>query len=139
MEEFKASERHVCEELYRAEEYNRVREHVAGIETFRSEEVNIQTESVSSWEERRKKRRSQTGKKLLMTGSSFSAVGAVAGAVIIVAATIAAASVPNVAAARTDITSYSIGEQFEIENDEDVPLVATLEGGEERFMHPLGV
>ena len=52
MEEFKASERHVCEELYRAEEYNRVREHVAGIETFRSEEVNIQTESVSSWEER---------------------------------------------------------------------------------------
>lgn len=138
MEEFKASERHVCEELYRAEEYNRVREHVAGIETFRSEEVNIQTESVSSWEERRKKRRSQTGKKLLMTGSSFSAVGAVAGAVIIVAATIAAASVPNVAAARTDITSYSIGVQFEIENDEDVPLVATLEGGEERFMYPLG-
>ena len=138
MEGFKASERHVCEELYRAEEYNRVREHVAGIETFRSEEVNIQTESVSSWEERRKKRRSQTGKKLLMTGSSFSAVGAVAGAVIIVAATIAAASVPNVAAARTDITSYSIGVQFEIENDEDVPLVATLEGGEERFMYPLG-
>ena len=138
MEEFKASERHVCEELYRAEEYNRVREHVAGIETFRSEEVNIQTESVSPWEERRKKRRSQTGKKLLMTGSSFSAVGAVAGAVIIVAATIAAASVPNVAAARTDITSYSIGVQFEIENDEDVPLVATLEGGEERFMYPLG-
>lgn len=138
MEGFKASERHVCEELYRAEEYNRVREHVAGIETFRSEEVNIQTESVSSWEERRKKRRSQTGKKLLMTGSSFSAVGAVAGAVIIVAATIAAASVPNVAVARTDITSYSIGVQFEIENDEDVPLVATLEGGEERFMYPLG-
>ena len=74
MEVFKSSERYECEELYRAREYNRVREYVAHKEIYRSAEVNIQPEGSLPKADRKKQLQSQLRKKLLMAGSSFSAV-----------------------------------------------------------------
>ena len=137
MEVFKSSERYECEELYRAREYNRVREYVAHKEIYRSAEVNIQPEGSLPKADRKKQLQSRVRKKLLMAGSSFSAVGAVVGAVIIIAATITAAAVLSVKETFSDITSYSIEVQFEIENKDAVELTATLEGGEKRFEYQL--
>lgn len=138
MEVFKSSERYECEELYRAREYNRVREHVAHKEIYRSAEVNIQPEVSLPKADRKKQQQSQLRKKLLMAGSSFSAVVAVVGAVIIIAATITAAVVLSVTETFSDITSYSIEVQFEIENKDAVELTATLKGGEKRLEYQLG-
>lgn len=138
MEVFKSSERYECEELYRAREYNRVREHVAHKEIYRSAEVNIQPEVSLPKADRKKQPQSQLRKKLLMAGSSFSAVVAVVGAVIIIAATITAAVVLSVTETFSDITSYSIEVQFEIENEDAVELTATLKGGEKRLEYQLG-
>lgn len=138
MEVFKSSERYECEELYRAREYNRVREYVAHKEIYRSAEVNIQSEGSLPKADRKKQLQSQLRKKLLMAGSSFSAVMAVVGAVIIIAATITAAVVLSVTETFSDITSYSIEVQFEIENKDAVELTATLEGGEKRLEYQLG-
>lgn len=138
MEVFKSSERYECEELYRAREYNRVREHVAHKEIYRSAEVNIQPEVSLPKADRKKQPQSQLRKKLLMAGSSFSAVVAVVGAVIIIAATITAAVVLSVTETFSDITSYSIEVQFEIENKDAVELTATLKGGEKRLEYQLG-
>ncbi len=138
MEVFKSSERYECEELYRAREYNRVREHVAHKEIYRSAEVNIQPEVSLPKADRKKQQQSQLRKKLLMAGSSFSAVVAVVGAVIIIAATITAAVVLSVKETFSDITSYSIEVQFEIENEDAVELTATLKGGEKRLEYQLG-
>ena len=138
MEVFKSSERYECEELYRAREYNRVREYVAHKEIYRSAEVNIQPEGSLPKADRKKQLQSQLRKKLLMAGSSFSAVVAVVGAVIIIAATITAAVVLSVTETFSDITSYSIEVQFEIENEDAVELTATLKGGEKRLEYQLG-
>lgn len=138
MEVFKSSERYECEELYRAREYNRVREYVAHKEIYRSAEVNIQPEGSLPKADRKKQLQSQLRKKLLMAGSSFSAVGAAVGAVIIIAATITAAAVLSVKETFSDITSYSIEVQFEIENEDAVELTATLKGGEKRLEYQLG-
>ena len=138
MEVFKSSERYECEELYRAREYNRVREHVAHKEIYRSAEVNIQPEVSLPKADRKKQLQSQLRKKLLMAGSSFSAVGAAVGAVIIIAATITAAAVLSVKETFSHITSYSIEVQFEIENKDAVELTATLKGGEKRLEYQLG-
>ena len=138
MEVFKSSERYECEELYRAREYNRVREYVAHKEIYRSAEVNIQSEGSLPKADRKKQQQSQLRKKLLMAGSSFSAVVAVVGAVIIIAATITAAVVLSVTETFSDITSYSIEVQFEIENKDAVELTATLKGGEKRLEYQLG-
>ena len=138
MEVFKSSERYECEELYRAREYNRVREYVAHKEIYRSAEVNIQPEGSLPKADRKKQLQSQLRKKLLMAGSSFSAVGAAVGAVIIIAATITAAAVLSVKETFSDITSYSIEVQFEIENKDAVELTATLKGGEKRLEYQLG-
>ena len=138
MEVFKSSERYECEELYRAREYNRVREYVAHKEIYRSAEVNIQPEGSLPKADRKKQLQSQLRKKLLMAGSSFSAVGAAVGAVIIMAATITAAAVLSVKETFSDITSYSIEVQFEIENKDAVELTATLKGGEKRLECQLG-
>lgn len=138
MEVFKSSERYECEELYRAREYNRVREYVAHKEIYRSAEVNIQPEGSLPKADRKKQQQSQLRKKLLMAGSSFSAVGAAVGAVIIIAATITAAVVLSVKETFSDITSYSIEVQFEIENEDAVELTATLKGGEKRLEYQLG-
>ena len=138
MEVFKSSERYECEELYRAREYNRVREYVAHKEIYRSAEVNIQPEGSLPKADRKKQLQSQLRKKLLMAGSSFSAVGAAVGAVIIIAATITAAAVLSVTETFSDITSYSIEVQFEIENEDAVELTATLKGGEKRLEYQLG-
>ena len=137
MEVFKSSERYECEELYRAREYNRVREYVAHNEIYRSAEVNIQSEGSLPKADRKEQQQSRVRKKLLMAGSSFSAVGAAVGAVIIMAATITAAAL-SVKETFSDITSYSIEVQFEIENKDAVELTATLEGGEKRFEYQLG-
>ena len=136
MEVFKSSERYECEELYRAREYNRVREYVAHKETYRSAEVNIQPEGSLPKADRKEQQQSRVRKKLLMAGSSFSAVGAAVGAVIIMAATITAAAL-SVKETFSDITSYSIEVQFEIENKDAVELTATLEGGEKRLEYQL--
>ena len=138
MEVFKSSERYECEELYRAREYNRVREYVAHKEIYRSAEVNIQSEGSLPKADRKKQQQSRVRKKLLMAGSSFSAVGAAVGAVIIIAATITAAAVLSVKETFSDITSYSIEVQFEIENEDAVELTATLKGGEKRLEYQLG-
>ena len=138
MEVFKSSERYECEELYRAREYNRVREYVAREETYRSAEVNIQSEGSLPKADRKEQQQSRVRKKLLMAGSSFSAVGAAVGAVIIIAATITAAAVLSVKETFSDITSYSIEVQFEIENKDAVELTATLKGGEKRLEYQLG-
>lgn len=138
MEVFKSSERYECEELYRAREYNRVREYVAHKEIYRSAEVNIQPEGSLPKADRKKQLQSRVRKKLLMAGSSFSAVGAAVGAVIIIAATITAAAVLSVKETFSDITSYSIEVQFEIENKDAVELTATLKGGEKRLEYQLG-
>lgn len=138
MEVFKSSERYECEELYRAREYNRVREYVAHKEIYRSAEVNIQPEGSLPKADRKKQQQSRVRKKLLMAGSSFSAVGAAVGAVIIIAATITAAAVLSVKETFSDITSYSIEVQFEIENKDAVELTATLKGGEKRLEYQLG-
>lgn len=138
MEVFKSSERYECEELYRAREYNRVREYVAHKEIYRSAEVNIQPEGSLPKADRKEQRQSRVRKKLLMAGSSFSAVGAAVGAVIIIAATITAAAVLSVKETFSDITSYSIEVQFEIENKDAVELTATLKGGEKRLEYQLG-
>ena len=138
MEVFKSSERYECEELYRAREYNRVREYVAHKEIYRSAEVNIQPEGSLPKADRKKQLQSQLRKKLLMAGSSFSAVVAVVGAVIIIAAIITAAAVLSVKETFSDITSYSIEVQFEIENKDAVELTATLKGGEKRLEYQLG-
>ena len=138
MEVFKSSERYECEELYRAREYNRVREYVAHKEIYRSADVNIQPEVSLPKADRKKQQQSQLRKKLLMAGSSFSAVVAVVGAVIIIAATITAAVVLSVTETFSDITSYSIEVQFEIENEDAVELTATLKGGEKRLEYQLG-
>ena len=138
MEVFKSSERYECEELYRAREYNRVREYVAHKEIYRSAEVNIHPEGSLPKADRKKQMQSQLRKKLLMAGSSFSAVGAAVGAVIIIAATITAAAVLSVKETFSDITSYSIEVQFEIENKDAVELTATLKGGEKRLEYQLG-
>ena len=138
MEVFKSSERYECEELYRAREYNRVREYVAHKEIYRSAEVNIQSEGSLPKADRKKQQQSQLRKKLLMAGSSFSAVVAAVGAVIIIAATITAAAVLSVKETFSDITSYSIEVQFEIENEDAVELTATLKGGEKRLEYQLG-
>lgn len=138
MEVFKSSERYECEELYRAREYNRVREYVAHKEIYRSAEVNIQSEGSLPKADRKKQQQSRVRKKLLMAGSSFSAVGAAVGAVIIIAATITAAAVLSVKETFSDITSYSIEVQFEIENKDAVELTATLKGGEKRLEYQLG-
>ena len=138
MEVFKSSERYECEELYRAREYNRVREYVAHKEIYRSAEVNIQSEGSLPKADKKEQLQSQLRKKLLMAGSSFSAVGAAVGAVIIIAATITAAAVLSVKETFSDITSYSIEVQFEIENKDAVELTATLKGGEKRLEYQLG-
>ena len=138
MEVFKSSERYECEELYRAREYNRVREYVAHKEIYRSAEVNIQSEGSLPKADRKEQQQSRVRKKLLMAGSSFSAVGAAVGAVIIMAATITAAAVLSVKETFSDITSYSIEVQFEIENKDAVELTATLKGGEKRLEYQLG-
>ncbi len=138
MEVFKSSERYECEELYRAREYNRVREYVAHKEIYRSAEVNIQPEGSLPKADRKEQQQSRVRKKLLMAGSSFSAVGAAVGAVIIIAATITAAAVLSVKETFSDITSYSIEVQFEIENEDAVELTATLKGGEKRLEYQLG-
>lgn len=138
MEVFKSSERYECEELYRGREHNRMREYVAREETYRSAEVNIQPEGSLPKEDRKKQLQSQLRKKLLMAGSSFSAVGAAVGAVIIIAATITAAAALSVKETFSDITSYSIEVQFEIENKDAVELTATLKGGEKRLEYQLG-
>ena len=138
MEVFKSSERYECEELYRGREHNRMREYVAREETYRSAEVNIQPEGSLPKADRKKQLQSQLRKKLLMAGSSFSAVGAAVGAVIIIAATITAAAVLSVKETFSDITSYSIEVQFEIENKDAVELTATLKGGEKRLEYQLG-
>lgn len=137
MEVFKSSERYECEELYRAREYNRVREYVAHKEIYRSAEVNIQPEGSLPKADRKEQQQSRVRKKLLMAGSSFSAVGAAVVALIIIVATITAAAL-SVKEAFSDITSYSIEVQFEIENKDAVELTATLEGGEKRFEYQLG-
>lgn len=137
MEVFKSSERYECEELYRAREYNRVREYVAHKETYCSAEVNIQPEGSLPKADRKEQQQSRVRKKLLMAGSSFSAVGAAVGAVIIMAATITAAAL-SVKETFSDITSYSIEVQFEIENKDAVELTATLKGGEKRLEYQLG-
>lgn len=138
MEVFKSSERYECEELYRAREYNHVREYVAHKEIYRSAEVNIQPEGSLPKADRKKQLQSRVRKKLLMAGSSFSAVGAAVGAVIIIAATITAAAVLSVKETFSDITSYSIEVQFEIENKDAVELTATLKGGEKCLEYQLG-
>lgn len=138
MEVFKSSKRYECEELYRGREHNRMREYVAREETYRSAEVNIQPEGSLPKEDRKKQLQSQLRKKLLMAGSSFSAVGAAVGAVIIIAATITAAAALSVKETFSDITSYSIEVQFEIENKDAVELTATLKGGEKRLEYQLG-
>ena len=137
MEVFKSSERYECEELYRAREYNRVREYVAHKEIYRSAEVNIQPEGSLPKADRKEQQQSRVRKKLLMAGSSFSAVVAAVGAVIIMAATITAAAL-SVTETFSDITSYSIEVQFEIENEDAVELTATLKGGEKRLEYQLG-
>ena len=138
MEVFKSSERYECEELYRAREYNRVREYVAHKEIYRSAEVNIQPEGSLPKADRKKQLQSQLRKKLLMAGSSFSAVVAAVGAAIIIAAIITAAAVLSVKETFSDITSYSIEVQFEIENEDAVELTATLKGGEKPLEYQLG-
>lgn len=115
-----------------------MREHVAHKEIYRSAEVNIQPEVSLPKADRKKQPQSQLRKKLLMAGSSFSAVVAVVGAVIIIAATITAAVVLSVTETFSDITSYSIEVQFEIENKDAVELTATLKGGEKRLEYQLG-
>lgn len=138
MEVFKSSERYECEELYRAREYNRVRENVAHKEIYRSAEVNMHPEVSLPKADRKKQMQSQLRKKLLMAGSSFSAVVAAVGAAIIIAAIITAAAVLSVKETFSDITSYSIEVQFEIENEDAVELTATLKGGEKRLEYQLG-
>ena len=138
MEVFKSSERYECEELYRAREYNRVREYVAHKEIYRSAEVNVQPEGSLPKADRKKQMQSQLRKKVLMAGSSFSAVVAAVGAVIIIAAIITTAAVLSVKETFSDITSYSIEVQFEIENEDAVELTATLKGGEKRLECQLG-
>lgn len=138
MEVFKPSERYECEELYRAREYNRVRENVAHKDIYRSAEVNIHPEGNLPKADKKKQMQSQLRKKLLMAGSSFSAVVAAVGAAIIIAAIITAAAVLSVKETFSDITSYSIEVQFEIENEDAVELTATLKGGEKRLEHQLG-